>query len=90
MPSVSSVGQIVTLCCKLHNYIIDESNDISVPQPSDADTDRHYLTVHPQGDCALDEELRRRRRDLEASDLRLSFTDEIRDLDLERPDASLR
>lgn len=81
--------KIVSVCCKLHNYIIDSGDASGPPPPCTDDWGSHTepadMTVHPQDLCDLDEALHRRRRDLEGSVLRQDFTDEIEATGRRRP-----
>ena len=86
---VSKAAKLIIILCKLHNFVIDEMNSCEVPPPSGIDTTYHSsdpdFSVLPQDLCDTDENLHRRRRDLERSDLRDRFTSEIKDEGLRRP-----
>ena len=79
--------RVVMVCCKLHNYIIDQNSDLEVPNPSHEDDQGHTCrpdrTVHLQDECDLVDY--RRRRDLDTSILRQHFTNNIHNLALRRP-----
>jgi len=85
---IHRMGLIVILCCKLHNYIINQGI-INIYNPTHLDERCHVdeadTTVHLQGDCDRDSSLRRRRRYLEPCPVRDRFTNEIEDLHLRRP-----
>lgn len=81
-------ARVVVMCCKLHNFIVD--NDVlQVPPPSNMDANHHTEVqdryIHLQDECDLDELLHRRRRDLDASDLRRDFRNEIEADERRRP-----
>jgi len=85
---INRMGTIVILCCKLHNFIINEGF-LNIYQPTHID-ERHHedepdTSVHLQGDCDGEGSVRRRRRDLDTCPIRDSFTAEIEELELRRP-----
>jgi hypothetical protein len=86
--TVDKAGQIVLLCMKLHNFVLD-SGDMGIPAPCAADTSGHThdpdYEVHEQDQADTQEALHRRRRDIESSALRAELTAEIKDLGLVRP-----
>lgn len=74
--------QVVVVCCKLHNFIIDMTNSASIPNNEPGDVDGVTMEVLTQDECvAVD----RRRRDLEQSVTRQLFTEEILALGATRP-----
>lgn len=86
---VKKSAQIVSVCCKLHNYILDSGNVVNVPAPSEADnessSDRPDGRVYLQDECDRDIDRHRRRRDLEQSGTRTLLTDRIKADGLHRP-----
>ena len=78
------VPQLVLALCKLHNICIDRKVAITTL----ISRDRHHAlraTWDLQNDCAIQEELRRRRRDKQPSAKRRALTDELRRLGILRP-----
>jgi DDE superfamily endonuclease len=86
--TVDKAAQIVLVCMKLHNFIVDDGN-IDIPLPGVIDFGSHTQSpdyrVHEQDQADANDALHRRRRDLEASELRSYQTEEIDDLGLSRP-----
>jgi hypothetical protein len=86
--TVDKAGQIVLLCMKLHNFVLD-GGDMGIPPPCAADTasqthDPDYEV--PEKDQAdTQEALHLRRRDIESSALRAELKAEIKYLELVRP-----
>jgi len=82
-------AQVIAVCCKLHNFIIDNSNNLDVPGHSGIDNesrnDQVDLNVHLQDQCDTYLDDHRRRRDLEHSDIRFALTENIRAQGLRRP-----
>jgi len=82
------MGKIVILCCKLHNFIINEGF-LNIYQPTHIDESHHEdeadTSVHLQGDCDGEGTVRRRRRDLDNCPVRDAFTTKIEELQLRRP-----
>jgi len=82
-------AKIVVVCCKVHNFIIENNGGIDVPPPSGMDANHHNeeadRQIYLQDDCNLDEALHRRRRDLYSSQLREDFTLEIEVSNRRRP-----
>jgi hypothetical protein len=62
---------------------------ITIPEPSSLDIQGHVemtdMNVHLQDDLDMDQQMHKRRRDLEASDLRAYFTRLIQDTGQVRP-----
>ena len=87
--TVAKNATIISVCCKLHNFIIDTKDNVDIPVPSSADVGHHTEPedrhVYLQDDCDLNESLHRRRRDLESSQLRHDFTVEIEASGRRRP-----
>lgn len=87
--SVGKAAQIVAVCCKLHNFIIDHACIVNIPPRTQSDVDNSSdpidQTVHLQDDCDTHNELHRRRRDLEHSKIREDQTELIRQEGLRRP-----
>jgi hypothetical protein len=95
--SIEKVGQVAIVCMKLHNYIIERSEilqsdgetSVTIPDPSTLDTRGHTevadMSLNFQDELDMDEQMHRRRRDLEPSDLREMFTRQIQDEGLIRP-----
>lgn len=74
--------QVVVVCCKLHNFIMDNNGGLEAPAPSGWDANNHTeeadRQIRLQDECDLDESLHCRRRDLDADDFRHDFTAEIK------------
>lgn len=87
--SVGYAAQIVQVCAKLHNFIIDETNDTTVPGVWERDmrgfspNDVQFVCL--EDECDTDDARHRRRRDLEYSHMRTMFTNAIKDEGLCRP-----
>jgi hypothetical protein len=81
----------VIVCMKLYNYIIERSvgfrhsaePGITIPEPSSLETQGHTemadMNVHLQDDLDADQQMHKRRRDLDSSDLRANSTRLIQD-----------
>jgi hypothetical protein len=94
---IERAGQVFIVCMKFHNYIIERSvcfhnsgePGITIPEPSSLDIQGHIemadMNVHLQEDLDTDQQIHKRRRDLEASDLRAYFTRLIQDTGHVRP-----
>jgi hypothetical protein len=80
---------IILVLGKLHNCIIDNGESASPPNPSTTDSSGHtslsQMTVVLQDEAVTDEFMHKRRRDLEACELRTVFTQEIESTRLKRP-----
>jgi len=89
--SVSKAALVVTICCKLHNYILRTTGSNSIPQISQFDTTHHIEqkdgTIYLQDQCDLEYTLHNRRRELETSELRSLMTEHIKNTGLMRPNA---
>jgi hypothetical protein len=82
---------------KLHNCIIERAEislqhvaaGLTIPEPSTLDVRSHSdgpdMSVHLQTNLDTDESMHRRRRDLEASEMRTDFPQAIKDAGYERP-----
>ena len=85
---ISRMGNIVLLCCKLYNFIINRGF-INIYQPTRLDERYHKdvadTTVHLQGDCDQEFRSNRRRRDLDPCPIRELFNNKIEGLQLQRP-----
>jgi DDE superfamily endonuclease len=85
---------IVVIVGKLHNFIIDNGETASPPNPLTSDVTSHgtpaHLTIVLQDEADTDDALHRRRRDLETCELRETFTNEIAETGLERPRRYIR
>jgi DDE superfamily endonuclease len=99
--TVDKAGQVVLLCIKLHNYIIQKAQEsdcdtsareYSVPDHSNMDDrghrDQEDTRTYMQDEVDLNETQHRRRSDLEASSQRDGFTQLIMDSGLTRPVSS--
>ena len=79
--TVAKNATIISVCCKLHNFIIDTEDNVDIPVPSGAGVGHHTepedRQIYLQDDCDLNEALHRRHRDLESSQLHHDFTVEI-------------
>jgi len=86
---VAKAAQIIAICCKLQNYIIDNCTNLDVPEQSGVDTDTvsepQDQTIHLQDTCDTHIEQHRRRRDLESSVTRDELTEHIRVNGFRRP-----
>jgi DDE superfamily endonuclease len=84
--SVVRASQIILVCMKLHNFTLDRGS-IAVPEPSNIDLTGHeaYSPVVFQVEGDADPSLHSRRRDVESSMLRQTFTQEIKNAGLRRP-----
>lgn len=72
---------IFAVCCKLHNFIIDNEQTLHIPLPSQASIGHHTepkdRKLYLQDDFDLSKALHPRSLDLESSQLREDFTAEI-------------
>eukprot|EP00171_Calliarthron_tuberculosum_P004660 IDg4660t1 len=86
---VKKSAQVVSVCCKLHNYILDSYNVVNVPAPFGMDNEsraeRADCTIYLQDECDTDIDRHRRRRDLEQSGNRTQMTNRIKEEGLHRP-----
>jgi hypothetical protein len=94
---IGKAGLAVIVCMKLHNYIIERAESsrqhaaagLTIPEPSTLDvrshSDKPDMSVHLQNNLDTDELMHRKRRDLEASEMRTAFTQAINDAGYERP-----
>lgn len=87
--SAGKVAMLVSVCCKIQNYIIYFKNDEGMADDaamSNIDSAHHSEAadtgVHLQDECDTDDNLHRRRRDLETSLLRIALPQRIRSLGL--------
>jgi hypothetical protein len=99
--TIDKAGQVVLLCIKLHNYIIQKAQEsdcvtsareYSVPGHSNMDDrghrDQEDTRIYMPDEVDLYETQHRRRKDLEASSQRDRFTQLIMDSGLTRPVSS--
>lgn len=86
---ISKSAKVVAVCCKLHNFIIDNSDTTAVPQPSGLDNSTNNEPVdtdlHLQDTCDTEEQDHDGKRSLGSSAIRDEFTEAIRAEGLERP-----
>jgi hypothetical protein len=82
---VAKASQVVLVCCKLQNFIIDHNGRGTLPFILSSDTGGELREIHLQDDCDSSEEIHRRRRDLELSSLWESFTEDTNALGFVRP-----
>jgi hypothetical protein len=94
---IGKAGQAVFVCMKLYNYIIERAESslqnlaagLKIPEPSTLDvrgrSDGPDMSVHLQNNLDTDESMDRIRRDLEASEMRIAFSQAIKDAGYERP-----
>jgi len=81
-------SRIVMVCCKLHNFIIDNSQTVTVPRQPPLQEDPNNpidQDIHLQDTCDTEIEYHDRRRDIEISVIRSALTKSIKDKGLERP-----
>lgn len=76
---VGKAAQVVSACCKLHNFIIDICNETEIPMQSGVDNESERKprdpSVYLQQTCYTHAEQHHRRRELEYSHTRASMTD---------------
>lgn len=86
---LSKAAKIVAVCCKLHNFILDNTNTITVPNPSGLDNSCNNepidQDIHLQDTCHTEPEDGDRCRYREESDIRAEMTEAIREEGLQRP-----
>jgi hypothetical protein len=91
--SMPKIPTVILCCARLHNFVIDESKRrgtwIQAPTLYDIDAKRHSEVANGsimlQDEVDLNARAHKWRRDLEVSNLRHKFIDEIREIGNSRP-----
>jgi len=83
--SVAKSSRVALVCCKLHNFILQNAEHVSTPYLLASDVAGGRGEIHLQDQCDASQGLHRRRRDLEQSSMRHVFTRDIEELGIARP-----